>query len=65
MPTVPAVSAPSCDIRYSLNIVYEGVVRKLLGLSFIGETRDDDEMVVGDVDVYGLNRDVRFLHTCD
>ena len=36
------------------------IVRKTLALSFLGETRDADEMVVGDIKVRaGLDREVR------
>lgn len=35
-----------------------GTTRKLLGLSFLGETRHMDKLVVGDIRVKGLNRDV-------
>ena len=36
------------------------VVRKILGLSFLGETKDDHEMVIGDVKVKGEPRQVKF-----
>ena len=36
-----------------------GVSRKLLGMSFQGETRDTDGMVWGDVEIEGLTTDVR------
>ncbi len=35
-----------------------GVVRKLLGLSFLGETRVVEHLVVGDVTVEGLTEEV-------
>ena len=36
------------------------IVRKTLALSFLGETREDDELVVGDIKVKaGLDREVR------
>lgn len=38
-----------------------GVVRKLLGLSFLGETRNIENFVVGDIKVNGLSRDVSVL----
>ncbi|OBZ66925.1 Pentachlorophenol 4-monooxygenase [Grifola frondosa] len=34
-----------------------GVVRKQLGLSFLGETREGQRILFGDVDVQGLDRD--------
>lgn len=41
-----------------------GVVRKQLGLSFLGETRVIENFVVGDIRVEGLSQKVRFyLHT--
>ena len=36
------------------------VVRKILGLSFLGETKDDHEMLVGDIKVKGEPRQVSF-----
>ena len=44
--------------RDSLNQLRTGVVRRLLGLTFLGETREADEMIVGDVEIDGLTRDV-------
>lgn len=38
--------------------LYLGVVRKMINLSFVGETRDSDELVVGDVEVTNLSTDV-------
>lgn len=36
-----------------------GVVRKQLGLSFIGETRGEDQrFVIGDLQIRGLDREV-------
>ncbi|TDL23952.1 hypothetical protein BD410DRAFT_720172, partial [Rickenella mellea] len=35
----------------------KGMVRKKLGLKFMGDTRDADELVVGDVEITGLNSD--------
>ena len=40
-----------------------GSSRKLLGLSFEGETRDADGMIWGDVRIRGLSNDVSFIHT--
>ena len=41
-----------------------GATRKLLGLTFEGETRDTDGMVWGDVEIQGLPSDVRgIVHT--
>lgn len=37
-----------------------GIVRKLLGLSFLGETRTMENMVVGDIHVEGLSPEVSF-----
>ena len=37
-----------------------GPTRKLLGLTFEGETRDADGQVWGDVEIEGLPREVRF-----
>jgi 2-polyprenyl-6-methoxyphenol hydroxylase-like FAD-dependent oxidoreductase len=34
------------------------VVRKTLGLSFLGETKDDHEMLIGDIKVKGESRKV-------
>lgn len=42
-----------------------GPTRKLLGLSFQGETRDADGMVWADVEILGLSKDVRILVTSD
>lgn len=38
-----------------------GLVRKQLGLSFVGETRDDQHLVLGDIHLGGLDRDVRIF----
>ena len=35
------------------------VVRKILGLSFLGETKDEDEMLIGDIKVKGAPRQVK------
>lgn len=35
-----------------------GIVRKLLGISFAGETNNVDKIVVGDVEVHGLDPEV-------
>ena len=40
------------------NYLVIGVVRKALGLTFPGDTRDAEAMIVGDVDIKGLDRDV-------
>ncbi|TFY59517.1 hypothetical protein EVG20_g7763 [Dentipellis fragilis] len=34
-----------------------GVVRKILNLSFLGETRDAVNIIIGDAEVYGLDQD--------
>jgi 2-polyprenyl-6-methoxyphenol hydroxylase-like FAD-dependent oxidoreductase len=40
------------------------IVRKTLALSFLGETREADEMIVGDIKVKaGLDREVREIVT--
>ena len=36
-----------------------GVVRKQLGLSFLGETQDAGQMILGLVEVQGLGKEVR------
>lgn len=38
-----------------------GSVRKLLGLSFLGETRTIENLVVGDIHINGLDQKVRFI----
>lgn len=40
-----------------------GVVRKMLKLSFLGETRTIENLVVGDLLVHGLSREVGFIST--
>ena len=35
-----------------------GVVRKQLGLSFLGETREEGQMLIGLVEVQGLGTEV-------
>lgn len=35
-----------------------GGVRKKLGLSFLGETREETWLIYGDVEVQGLDKDV-------
>ncbi|KAG1886905.1 uncharacterized protein F5891DRAFT_967697, partial [Suillus fuscotomentosus] len=44
----------------------KGVVRIQLGLTFLGETRDDIRMVMGDIRLHGvgLDRAVRPTSTC-
>ncbi len=42
----------------SNDIIYTGNSRKLLGLTFQGETRDTDGMVWGDVTIKGLTSEV-------
>jgi hypothetical protein len=47
-------------------LCFAGVARKQLGLTFLGETRDDVRMVMGDIRLHGvgLDRTVRrFLLT--
>ena len=39
-----------------------GVVRKLLGLSFLGETREEEVLIVGDVVIPNIDSDVRFYY---
>lgn len=41
----------------------QGITRKLINAAFLGETRDADEFIVGDVEVENLSRDVRHT-TC-
>jgi 2-polyprenyl-6-methoxyphenol hydroxylase-like FAD-dependent oxidoreductase len=41
-----------------------GVVRKSLGLTFLGETSNADNLVVGDVMVHGLDSKVGFCMCC-
>ncbi|MEV0271714.1 FAD-dependent monooxygenase [Hamadaea sp. NPDC050747] len=38
------------------------VVRKTLGVGFVGETRDDERMILGDVKIDGLERDAWHLY---
>ncbi|KAA1469140.1 monooxygenase [Dentipellis sp. KUC8613] len=40
-----------------------GVVRKLLGLSFLGETRSTINMITGDAEMYGVDQD--YIHKFD
>lgn len=40
-----------------------GVVRKQLGLSFLGETRRIENFVVGDIRVEGLSQSVSIIHS--
>ncbi|KAG2118480.1 FAD binding domain-containing protein [Suillus clintonianus] len=42
----------------------KGVVRKQLGLSFLGETRDDTRIITGDIRLKGVDRAVRPISTC-
>jgi 2-polyprenyl-6-methoxyphenol hydroxylase-like FAD-dependent oxidoreductase len=39
-----------------------GVMRKQLGLSFLGESRNVENLVVGDIHVEGLSCDVSMFH---
>ena len=43
---------------YNNNIRSSGSTRKLLGLTFQGETRDADGQIWGDVEIKGLTTDV-------
>lgn len=44
-------------------ILYSGPSRKLLGLTFQGESHDTDGMIWVDVEINGLTNDVRLLFT--
>ncbi|TFK47960.1 monooxygenase [Heliocybe sulcata] len=35
----------------------KGIVRKQLGLKFLGETRDDTHILIGDIQIHGLDND--------
>ncbi|KAG1904383.1 FAD binding domain-containing protein [Suillus fuscotomentosus] len=39
-----------------------GIVRKQLGLTFLGETRDDIRMVMGDIRLHGVGLDREYWH---
>lgn len=39
-------------------INFSGVVRKALGLTFLGVTRPSDRLIVADIEIKGLSRDV-------
>lgn len=47
----------------SANALAPGIVRKQLGLSFLGETRYEEQLMLGMVAVQGLGTDVRVLLT--
>lgn len=40
--------------------IIPGVVRKQLGLAFLGETREDVRLLIGDLYVEGLDGDVSY-----
>jgi 2-polyprenyl-6-methoxyphenol hydroxylase-like FAD-dependent oxidoreductase len=48
-----------------VSFMHAGIVRKQLGLTFLGETRDDVRMVMGDIRLHGvgLDRAVRSIST--
>jgi hypothetical protein len=60
----------SCDQIHMLEdkseLWFAGVVRKQLGLTFLGETRDDIRLIMGDIRLHGvgLDRAVRPISTC-
>lgn len=47
-----------CACR-ELTSIFPGSVRKQLGLSFLGETREEGQLVLGLVQVKGLETEVR------
>lgn len=49
------------NLRYYPDCNFPGVTRKALGLTFLGETRQEQHMVIGDMHIKGLSTAVGHL----